>query len=93
MLIRSVMNLTSLSSFNIGSLHEWAPLPDKLFQNLTTLKRIKFNCEGLESLPEGLQYLYSLRKLYLMYCPDLLTLMVNGLQGLSSLQRLWIQNC
>ncbi|XP_030950179.1 putative disease resistance protein RGA3 [Quercus lobata] len=97
MLIKSVMNLTSLSSLQIGSMHESTLihfLPDGLFQNLTAMKCLRFDyCKGLESLPEGLQYLHSLRELYISFCTNILSFPVNGLRGLSSLQRLRIQNC
>ncbi|XP_030953273.1 putative disease resistance protein RGA4 [Quercus lobata] len=94
MLIKSVMNLTSLSSLQIGGMHESTLLPDGLFQNLTAMKCFTLDyCNGLESLPEGLQYLHSLRVLNIVDCKNLLSFPVNGLRGLSSLQRLWIQNC
>ena len=94
MLIKSVMNLTSLSSLQIGGMHELTLLPDGPFQNLTAMKRFSLdNCKGLESLPDGLQYLHSLRELHISRCTNILSFPVNGLRGLSSLQRLWIQNC
>ncbi|XP_023912223.1 putative disease resistance protein RGA3 [Quercus suber] len=94
MLIKSVMNLTSLSSLQIGGMHESTLLPDGLFQNLTAMKRFTLDyCKGLESLPEGLQYLHSLRELVISGCTNILSFSVNGLRGLSSLQRLWIENC
>ncbi|XP_030953291.1 putative disease resistance protein RGA3 [Quercus lobata] len=94
MLIKSVMNLTSLSFLQIGGMHESTLLPDGQFQNLTAMKRFTLDyCKGLESLPEGLQYLHSLRELEIRSCTNILSFPVNGLRGLSSLQRLWIQNC
>ncbi|KAK4605443.1 hypothetical protein RGQ29_013484 [Quercus rubra] len=94
MLIKSVMNLTSLSSLEIGSMHESTLLPDGLFQNLTAMKRFTLvYCEGLESLPEGLQYLHSLRELEILRCTNILSFPVNGLRGLSSLQMLRIHHC
>ena len=93
MLIKSVMNLTSLSSLQIGGMHESTLLPDGLLQNLTAMKRFKLNyCTGLESLP-GLQYLHSLRELDIRSCTNILSFPINGLRGLSSLQTLSIQNC
>ncbi|XP_050272994.1 putative disease resistance protein RGA3 [Quercus robur] len=93
MLIKSVMNLTSLSFLKIESMHESTLLPDGLFQNLTAMKRFELDdCNGLESLPEGL-HLHSLRELDIRGCTNILSFPVNGLRGLSSLQRLWIQSC
>ncbi|KAL4652764.1 hypothetical protein ACB092_01G255100 [Castanea dentata] len=63
MLIKSVMNLSSLSSLQIGSMNE------------STL------------LPEGLQYLHSFWRLDISGCKKILSFPVNGLRGLSSLQR------
>ena len=94
MLIKSVMNLTSLSSLQIGGMHELTLLPDGPFQNLTAMKRFSLdNCKGLESLPEGLQYLHSLRELEILRCTNILSFPVNGLRGLSSLQMLRIHHC
>ncbi|KAK4602892.1 hypothetical protein RGQ29_011753 [Quercus rubra] len=93
MLIKSLMNLTSLSSLQIGGMHESTLLPDGLFRNLTAMKRFTLDyCEGLESLP-GLQYLHSLRELDIRSCTNILSFPINGLRGLSSLQTLSIQNC
>nr|XP_023921678.1 putative disease resistance protein RGA4 [Quercus suber] len=50
-------------------------------------------CDKIESLPEGLQNLHSLRKLYIWECNNLLSLPMNGLQGLSSLRSLSINSC
>ena len=89
MLIRSMMNLTSLSSLLIGGMDdELIVLPDGLLQNHKTLKKLEISkmpnlksltnqldnlsalnefhlecCDKIESLPEGLQNLHSLRKL------------------------------
>ncbi|KAM4133917.1 hypothetical protein ACJW30_01G367900 [Castanea mollissima] len=97
MLIKLVMNLTSLSFLQIGGMHESTLLHfllDGWFQNLTTMKYFGLNsCRGLESLPEGLQYLHSLRALDILSCTNIMSFPVNGLRGLSSLQRLWIQSC
>ena len=58
------------------------------------MKRLHLNdCNGLVSLPEGLQYLHSLRELDILSCTNILSFPVNGLRGLSSLQRLWIEKC
>nr|XP_023880114.1 putative disease resistance protein RGA1 [Quercus suber] len=93
-LIKSVMNLTSLSSLHIAAMDESTLLPDGLFQNLTAMKCFELKgCKGLESLPEGLQYLHSLRELDICGCRNILSFPVNGLRGLSSLQRLSILSC
>ncbi|KAK4564940.1 hypothetical protein RGQ29_006832 [Quercus rubra] len=119
MLIRSVMNLTSLSSLVIDGMDdELTVLPDGLLQNHKMLKMLcifimpnlksltnqldnlsaliefrLYNCDKIESLPEGLHNLHSLRTLDIRKCNNLLSLPMNGLQGLSSLRSLYIQSC
>ena len=115
MLIRSVMNLTSLSFLVIGGMDELTVLLDGLLQNhkmleilmISNMPNLKsltnqldnlfalnefyiYHCDKIESLREGLQNLHSLRKLYTCECNNLLSLPMNGLQGLSSLQSLII---
>ena len=102
MLIRSVMNLTSLSSFEIDGMDdELTVLPDGLLQNHKMLEMLKISwlpnlkslTNKIESLPEGLQNLHSLRELHIWGCNNLLSLPMNGFQGLSSLRRLRILMC
>ena len=85
MLIRSMMNLTSLSSLVIEVMDdELTVLLDGLLQNHKMLE--------IESLLEGLQNSHSLRKLYIWECNNFLSLPMNGLRGLSSLRILSISS-
>ncbi|XP_050259633.1 putative disease resistance protein RGA3 [Quercus robur] len=107
-LIRSVMNLTSLSSLVIDGLLQNHKMLKKLeifrmpnlksltnqLDNLSALNEFRLEyCDKIESLPEGLQNLHSLRKLDIEECNNLLSLPMNGLQGLSSLWSLSIRRC
>ena len=89
MLIRSVMNLTSLSSLVIEDMDdELTVLLDGLLQNHKMLE--------IENLPEGLQNSHSLRKLYIWECNNFLSLTDEcfaPLRGLSSLRILSISSC
>lgn len=92
MLIRSVMNLTSLSFFRYFGFGDSTVLPDNLLQNhkmLTTLE-----IQGLrnhKSLRIGLENLSALKSMNLHSCYNLETLL--GVQNLRSLERLDIQAC
>ncbi|KHG09524.1 Putative disease resistance RGA1 [Gossypium arboreum] len=78
-----IMNATVLTSLKISGFTE---LPDGLLQNQKQLG------PSIESLPAGLQNLSSLETLSLLNCSSLVSLPVNGLQGLSSLCSLWVQH-
>ncbi|CAK9177959.1 unnamed protein product [Ilex paraguariensis] len=118
MLLRSVMDFTSLSCLELFSFDELEVLPDGLLQNhkvletlwisrlrnlktlshqldnLSALKKLTINfCNSLEYLPDGLKNLRSLETLELSWCDSLTSLPATGLQGLSSLRSLSIQNC
>ncbi|KAK9007743.1 hypothetical protein V6N11_074661 [Hibiscus sabdariffa] len=65
-----------------------------LLDNLSSLKRLElWDCSELESLPKGIQNLRCLESLSLDRCGSLVSLAVNGLQGLSSLSSLYIADC
>ncbi|XP_050263012.1 putative disease resistance protein RGA3 [Quercus robur] len=93
MLIRSVMNLTSLSSFRFfEGFGDSTVLPDNLLQNHKMLTSLEI--EGLrnhKSLRIGLENLSALKSLKLDSCYDLETLL--GVQNLRSLEHLRMQEC
>ena len=93
MLIRSVMNLTSLSSFRFWEgFRDSTVLPDNLLQNHKMLTSL--DIRGLlnrKSLRIGLENLSALKSLSLDCCNYLETLL--GVQNLHSLEYLYIQDC
>ncbi|KAK4565207.1 hypothetical protein RGQ29_007031 [Quercus rubra] len=94
MLIRSVMNLTSLSSLVIDGMDdELTVLPDGLLQNHKMLKKLKiFNMPNLKSLTNQLDNLSALNK-FRLECCDKIESLPEGLQNLHSLQNLDIWEC
>ncbi|KAM4087765.1 hypothetical protein ACB094_07G020700 [Castanea mollissima] len=94
MLIRSVMNLTSLSSLVIQNMDELTVLPDGLLQNHKMLEMLEISyMHNLKSLTNQLDNLSALNGFHLVYCDKIESLPMNGLQGLSSLRRLSIRCC
>ncbi|KAL4614020.1 hypothetical protein ACB092_07G025300 [Castanea dentata] len=93
MLIRSVMNLTSLSSLVIEDMDdELTVLPDGLLQNHKMLEMLKISkMPNLMSLTNQLDNLSALNEFCLAYCDKIESLL--GLQNLHSLRDLFIQNC
>ena len=90
--ISGLPNLKSLTNQldNLSMLNEFSiNIQQKKKKNDFSLKF----CDKLESLP-GLQNLhFFLWELHIWGCNNLLSLPMNGLRGLSSLQRLFIQCC
>ncbi|KAL4601811.1 hypothetical protein ACB092_10G009200 [Castanea dentata] len=82
-----------LESLNISLVRNLKPLANQL-NNLSTLKDLRLNyCDKVENLLDALQNMHSLMWLEITGCENLLSFPVNGLLGLSSLRKLWIQNC
>ncbi|KAK4565203.1 hypothetical protein RGQ29_007027 [Quercus rubra] len=94
MLIRSVMNLTSLSSLVIDGMDdELTVLPDGLLQNHKMLEMLEISkMPNLKSLTNQLDNLSALNKLYLGCC-DKIESLPEGLQNLHSLRILSIEAC
>ncbi|XP_058078221.1 putative disease resistance protein RGA3 isoform X2 [Magnolia sinica] len=91
MLLGSVANLSSLSSLWVQGFKELRSLPDGKLGNLAALESLSiYRCDKLPLLPEELQNLSSLHKLWIDWCDGLTSL---RLQGLSSLQDLLIEGC
>ncbi|CAL5420525.1 unnamed protein product [Camellia sinensis] len=93
MLLRSVIDLTSISYFRI-SVSRLKILPDGLLQNLKALESLHLdNCHKLKNL-SGLENLNSLQILEINRCYRLTSLPVQALQGsLRSLSELRIFHC
>ncbi|KAM4089039.1 hypothetical protein ACB094_07G118000 [Castanea mollissima] len=86
---RSVMNLTSPSSFKFGGFHGSTVLPDNLLQNHKMLTSLSISgLHNHKSLTIGLKYLSALKSLTLEFCYGLETL--HGVQNLRSLEHLHI---
>ena len=94
MLIRSVMNLTSLSSLVIEDMDDkLTVLPDGLLQNHNMLKILKiFNMPNLNSLTNQLDNLSALNE-FRIECCDKIESLPEGLQNLHSLRKLYIREC
>ncbi|KAL4614017.1 hypothetical protein ACB092_07G025000 [Castanea dentata] len=91
MLIRSVMNLTSLSSLVIDDMDELTVLLDGLLQNHKMLEMLKISkVPNLKSLTNQLDNLSALNEFRLQYC-DKIESLPEGLQNLHSLRRLSIR--
>ncbi|XP_030942309.1 putative disease resistance protein RGA4 [Quercus lobata] len=92
MLIRSVMNLTSLSSLLFFGCQDSPVLPDNLLHNHKMLTSLEINgLRNHKSLRIGLENLSALKSLNLECCYDLETLL--GVQNLRSLEYLHMQAC
>ncbi|KAL4614023.1 hypothetical protein ACB092_07G025400 [Castanea dentata] len=94
MLVRSVMNLTSLSSLVIEDMDdELTVLPDGLLQNHKMLERLEiYKMPNLMSLTNQLDNLSALNEFRLQNC-DKIESLPEGLQNLHSLRVLDIRNC
>ncbi|KAM3693929.1 hypothetical protein ACJW31_07G022100 [Castanea mollissima] len=93
MLIRSVMNLTSLSTLVIDDMDELTDLLDGLLQNHKMLEMLKISkMPNLKSLTNQLDNLSALNEFRLQYC-DKIESLPEGLQNLHSLRRLSIREC
>ncbi|KAI8534495.1 hypothetical protein RHMOL_Rhmol10G0094600 [Rhododendron molle] len=88
MLLKSVNNLTSLSSLRIDHF-QLGILPDGLFQILEALESLELG--DIETLQNQMSGLSSLKRLKLIFCPKLGNL--QGLETLNSLDSLDIWGC
>ena len=92
MLIRSVRDLTSLSSLVIKGINKLSVLPDGLLQNHKMLKVLHISrLPKLKELTNQLDNLCALKVFYLEDC-DKLESLPDGLQNLHSLQELYIES-
>uniref|UniRef100_A0A803P6S9 Uncharacterized protein n=1 Tax=Cannabis sativa TaxID=3483 RepID=A0A803P6S9_CANSA len=83
----------SLQTFVIFSLPETTDLPQWLEQAAKTLRNLRIeDCSKLTRFPEWLPKLISLEKLEIICCRNLLSL-PDGMEGLTSLTHLVIENC
>ncbi|KAF7112883.1 hypothetical protein RHSIM_RhsimUnG0183000 [Rhododendron simsii] len=91
MLLKSVNNLTSLSSLWMGNF-QLEILPDGLFQNHEALESLTLQCmPNIKTLQNQMSGLSSLKRLELHDCPKLGNL--TGLEILNSLDSLDIYKC
>ncbi|XP_011021327.1 PREDICTED: putative disease resistance protein RGA1 [Populus euphratica] len=89
-LLRSVVNITSITYLRIEGFDELAVLPDGLLQNHTCLQKLSITkMRSLRSLSNQLNNLSSLKHLGIFYCHKLESL-PEGVQNLTSLEILSI---
>ncbi|CAK9169836.1 unnamed protein product [Ilex paraguariensis] len=93
MLLRSVMDLTSLSWLQIDKFDELEVLPDGLLQNHKVLESLRI-CElnNLKTLSHQLDNLSVLKELKIDRC-DSLEYLPDGLKNLRSLETLELRDC
>jgi len=84
-------NLTSLQSLSVSYFPKLKELPNEPFNPALTKLSI-WNCNELESLPEGIRHLTSLRTLWIWDCKGLRCL-PEGIRHLTSLELLKIIDC
>ncbi|CAL0328779.1 unnamed protein product [Lupinus luteus] len=89
----SMQRLTKLRSLTIKGLPKLVTLPDKLECYAMSLQYLFISdCVILQELPECLEKLASLMRVYIMYCPNLHKL-PSGFCHLTALQVLRIEGC
>ncbi|XP_068649721.1 putative disease resistance protein RGA3 [Aristolochia californica] len=90
-MLKSLSNLTSLSSLNISGFRRVKLLPNGFIQSLINIKDLKIeNCDELLSLPEGPST--TLSELCIINCPNMRSL-GKGFQNMTCLERLVIMRC
>ncbi|XP_068649722.1 putative disease resistance protein RGA3 [Aristolochia californica] len=90
-MLKSLSNLTSLSSLNISGFRRVKLLPNGFIQSLINIKDLKIeNCDELLSLPEGPST--TLSELHIINCPNM-TSLGKGFLNMTCLERLEIIGC
>ncbi|XP_059315134.1 putative disease resistance protein RGA3 [Lycium ferocissimum] len=89
----SISKLSTLTSLSIDHNLEVTTLPEQMFKlaNLESLSIIYF--KKLRQLPSSLASLNALKRLEIRYCYALESLLEQGMEGLTSLTDLYVQNC
>ncbi|XP_060216157.1 putative disease resistance protein RGA3 [Lycium barbarum] len=89
----SISKLSTLTSLSIDHNFEVTTLPEEMFKlaNLESLSIIYF--KKLRQLPSSLASLNALKRLEIRYCYALESLLEQGMEGLTSLTDLYVQNC
>uniref|UniRef100_A0A0V0I5R1 Putative ovule protein n=1 Tax=Solanum chacoense TaxID=4108 RepID=A0A0V0I5R1_SOLCH len=92
--LRSISNLSALTSLNIGQDDEATSLPEEMFKSLANLKYLRISFfQNLKELPTSLACLNALESLQIEYCNALESLPEEGVEGLTSLSELSVYNC
>ncbi|KAH0642787.1 hypothetical protein KY289_033761 [Solanum tuberosum] len=91
--ISSISKLTTLTSLSIDHNFEATTLPEEMFKRLVNLESLSIiYFKKLRELPSSLASLSALKCLKIHYCYALESLLEQGMEGLTSLTNLYVQN-
>ncbi|KAH0741397.1 hypothetical protein KY290_034440 [Solanum tuberosum] len=92
--LRSISNLSDLTSLHIFDNERVTSLPEEMFKSLANLKHLTiFGFNNLKELPTSLASLNSLESLKVESCNALESLPEEGVKGLTSLTQLVVKYC
>ncbi|XP_049362304.1 putative disease resistance protein RGA1 [Solanum verrucosum] len=93
-ILRSISNLSALTSLYISDYVGATSLPEEMFKSLANLKYLEISSFiNLKELPTSLASLNALKSLQFEYCDALESLSEEGVKGLTSLTELSIGYC